>query len=176
MVARFATSAFCMGTYLAPPSTLAASPNVGGGTFGAATYFWKVTGLNSSGETTGSNEATTAVAAGGTASLTWAALPAGTTGVRVYRGTATNTENVLVAVLGSVVAYTDTGTSLGAGAPPAVSSATASVEFVGAGAQRDSAGAEVGANGTAFSASAPVAGATITGVMAGYLAAYPAGP
>ncbi len=177
MAARFATSAFCMGSYLAPPSTLAAGANVGGGTFAAATYFWKITGLNSLGETTASNEATTAVALNGTASLTWAALPAGTTGVRVYRGTVTNAENVLVAVLGAVVAYTDTGTSLGAGAPPAVTSATTGVEFIGIGAQRDSAGTEVGANAGAFSVTAPAAGpGSITGVMAGYLAAYPAGP
>lgn len=177
MAARFATSAFCMASYLAPPGTLAASPNVGGGTFAAAPYFWKITGLNSNGETTASNEATCSVALNGTASLTWAALPAGTTAVRVYRGTVTNTENLLVAILGAVVAYTDTGTSLGAGAPPAVSSATTSVEFIGVGATRDSAGAEVGANAAAFSVTAPAASASgVTGVMAGYLAAYPAGP
>lgn len=176
MAARYATSAFCMASYLAPPSTLAASPNVGGGTFAAAPYFWKITGLNAQGETVASNEATCSVALNGTASLTWAALPAGMTGVRVYRGTVTNAESVLVATLGAVVAYTDTGTSLGAGTPPAVTSATTSQEFIAAGALRDSAGAEVTANAAAFAVTAPAAGGTVTGVMAGYLAAYPAGP
>lgn len=176
MAARFATSAFCTCFYLAPPSTLAAGANVGGGAFAAATYFWKITGTNSQGETTASNEATVAIALNGNASLTWAALPAGTAGVRVYRGTATNAENVLVATLGAVVAYTDTGTAGVAGAPPAANSATTGSEFIGVGAQRDSASAEVTANAAAFSVSAQAAGGTVTGVMAGYLAAYPAGP
>lgn len=177
MAARFATSAFWMGFYLAPPSGLGAAANVGGGTFAAATYFWKITGLNAAGETTGSAEATVAVALNGTATLTWSALPAGTTGVKVYRGTVTNAENVLVATLGAVVTYTDTGTAGTAATVPAGNSAAAGGEFIGIGAQRDSAGPEVAANGAAFSSTALVAGpGTITGVMAGYLAAYPAGP
>ena len=118
MTARYCTQTFNLTTILAAPSTLAASPNVGGGTFAAAAYFWKITGLNGRGETTVSNEATCSVALNGTASLTWAALPAGTTGVKVYRGTVTQTENVLVATLGAVVAYTDTGTAGTAAVPP----------------------------------------------------------
>jgi hypothetical protein len=123
MAARFATLPFSIGFYLAAPSGLAAAANVGGGTFAAATYFWKITGTNAAGETTGSAEATVAVAASGTATLTWSALPSGTTGVKVYRGTVTNTENVLVATLGAVVTYTDTGTAGTAATVPAVSSA-----------------------------------------------------
>lgn len=179
MVANYATSAFTAAISLAAPSTLAASPNVGGGTFAAATYFWKITGTNGNGETTASNEATTAVALNGTASLTWAALPAGTTGVRVYRGTVTNSENLLVAVLGAVVAYTDTGTSLGAGTPPTVNSAGVSSYFVEAGARRDSVtdSALIALFASNFTTTAPVAGVgNVTGVMAGYLAAYPTGP
>jgi hypothetical protein len=152
---------------------------VGGGTFAAATYFWKITGTNSNGETTASNEATVAIALNGTASLTWAALPAGTTGVRVYRGTVTNTENVLVAVLGAVVAYTDTGTSIGAGAPPTVNTAQVASYFVEAGARRDSVtdAALIALFAPNFTTTAPAAGVgNVTGVMAGYLAAYPAGP
>lgn len=109
---------------LVPPSGLGAAANVGGGTFAAATYFWKITGTNAGGETTGSNEATVAVALNGTATLTWSALPAGTTGVKVYRGTVTNTENVLVATLGAVVTYTDTGTAGSGATPPVTSPAT----------------------------------------------------
>ena len=152
---------------------------MGGGTFAAATYFWKITGTNVNGETTASNEATVAIALNGTASLTWAALPAGTTGVRVYRGTVTNTENVLVAILGAVVAYTDTGTSLGAGAPPAVNTAFTTSYFVDAGARRDSVtdAALIALFPSNFTTTAPAAGVgNVTGVLAGYLAAYPTGP
>src|SRR5258708_4673990 len=75
---------------LAPPSGLGAAANVGGGTFAAASYFWKITGINAAGETTGSNEATGAGARNGTATLTWSALPAGTPGVKVHPGTGTD--------------------------------------------------------------------------------------
>lgn len=179
MVANYATQAFTAGLSLAAPNTLAAGANVGGGTFANAAYFWKITGTNSNGETSASNEATVTIATNGTCSLTWAALPAGTTGVRVYRGTVTQTENVLVAVLGAVVAYTDTGTSLGAGAPPAVNSAGTASYFVEAGARRDSVtdATLIALFASNFTATPPAAGAgNVTGVMAGYLAAYPTGP
>jgi len=162
---------------LAAPSTLAASPNVGGGSFAAATYFWKITGLNGNGETTASNEATTAVALNGTASLTWAALPAGTTAVKVYRGTVTATENVLVATLGAVVAYTDTGTAGTAAAPPAVSSAVVSSILTMEGALRDSAHPVVVAAPSLFSVTAPVTGqGHINPGLGQYLAVHSAGP
>jgi hypothetical protein len=177
MAARYCTDSFVLATILAPPSTLAASPNVGGGTFAAATYFWKITGVNGRGETTASNEATTAVAANGTATLTWAALPSGTTGVKVYRGTVTNTENVLVATLGAVVTYTDTGTAGVAAVPPAVSTAEVSSQLTQAGAMRDSTHPAVVANPNAFSTVAPVAGqGHVSPAMAQYLAVHPAGP
>jgi hypothetical protein len=150
---------------------------VGGGSFAAATFFWKVTGLNGRGETTASNEATTAVAAGGTATLTWAALPAGTTAVKVYRGTVTNAENALVATLGAVVTFTDTGAAGTPAAPPAVSSAEASSLLTQAGAMRDSTHPAVVANPAAFSVTAPVAGQGHVGPgMAQYLAVHPSGP
>lgn len=177
MAARYATSSFVVQFQLAPPSGLAAGANVGGGSFAAASYFWKITALDAAGETTGSNEATVAVALNGTCTLTWSALPAGTTAVRVYRGTVTNTENVLVATLGAVVTYTDTGTAGVAGAPPAINSASTQSHTVLEGSLRDSASAAVAANGVAFSVTPPVTGAGhVSGVLSGYLAAYPAGP
>ena len=177
MAARYATSSFVVQFQLAPPSTLAASPNVGGGTFAAAAYFWKITGTDAAGETTGSNEATCSVALNGTASLTWSALPAGTTGVKVYRGTVTQTENVLVATLGAVVAYTDTGTAGVAGAPPASNTAATQSHTVIEGSLRDSASAAYAANSAAFSVTPPVAGqGHVDGKLAGYLAAYSGGP
>jgi hypothetical protein len=89
------------------PTGLAGSANVGGGSFAAATYFWKVTALDSSGETVGSNEVTNAVALNGTETLTWNAVP-GATSYRVYRSTATNAE-LLIASAGNALTYTDTG-------------------------------------------------------------------
>jgi hypothetical protein len=177
IAARYCLQTHVMQYNLAPPSTLAASPNVGGGSFAAATYFWKVTGSNAAGETTGSNEATAAVALNGTASLTWAALPAGTTAVKVYRGTVTNTENVLVATLGAVVAYTDTGTAGVAGVPPAVSTAVVASILTMEGAQRDSAHPVVVAAPALFSVTAPVTGqGHVSPGLAQYLTVHAAGP
>ena len=107
---------------IAPPAGLAVGAVGSGGTFAAATYFWKITFRTTSGETSGSNEATVAIVLNGSASLTWTAPPARVLGVRVYRGTVTNTENVFVTELpGTAAAYTDTGTG-GAGAVPAAGS------------------------------------------------------
>ena len=109
----------------APPAGLAAAAVGTGGTFAAATYFWKVTFVTRWGETSGSNEATVAIVLNGSANLTWTAPPAGTNQVKVYRGTVTNTENALVATLGaSAAAYTDTGTAGTAQSPPAAGSFT----------------------------------------------------
>ena len=176
MAARYALYPAAVSLGPVAPSGLGASANVGGGTFAAATYFWKVTGTDAAGETTGSNEATVAVALNGTATLTWSALSTGTTGVKVYRGTVTNTENVLVATLGAVVTYTDTGTAGVAGSPPANSSAYTATDSVVTGSLRDSASTTVLNDAAGFSATAPVAGVTVTGVLLAYLATYPNGP
>lgn len=176
MAARYALGPVAVSLGPVAPSGLGASANVGGGTFAAATYFWKVTGTTAAGETTGSNEASVAVALNGTATLTWSALPAGTTGVKVYRGTSSNGENVLVATLGAVTTYTDTGTAGVAGSPPANSSAYTATDSVVTGSQRDSATTTVLNDVAGFSASAPVAGQTVTGILFSYLATYPNGP
>ena len=177
MTARYATSTFVFQPQIAAPSGLAASPNVGGGSFAAAPYFWKITGTDAAGETTGSAEATCSVALNGTASLTWSALPAGTLGVKVYRGTVTNTENVLVATLGAVVAFTDTGTAGTAATVPAVNTACTAAYLTMEGAQRDSAHAAVVAYPSLFSVSPPVAGqGHVSPGMFQYLAAHTAGP
>jgi len=82
-----------------------------GGTFGAATYFWKITAIDASGgESLVSNEITNAIAANGTIAMSWAALT-NATGFKVYRGTSTGAENKLVATLGLVTSYVDTGTA-----------------------------------------------------------------
>ena len=83
----------------------------------SAPYFWKVTALSAYGETLGSNEVTANIFPNGTQALSWAAVP-GATGYKVYRATTTGGENVLVATLGTVAAYTDTGTVGVAATPP----------------------------------------------------------
>lgn len=107
---------------IAPPTGLAVAAVGTGGTFAAATYFWKITYRGLNGESSGSNEATVAIALNGSANLTWTAPPASArcVAIRIYRGTVTNTENVLVAeVAANVTAFTDT--NLGSAAtPPAV--------------------------------------------------------
>ena len=177
MAARYATSTFTIGLTLAAPSGLGVSPNVGGGTFGAATYYWVLTNTNAAGETTVSNEVSTAVAASGTASLTWSAAPAGTSNQKLYRGTSAGAENVLVATLAAgATSYTDTGTAGTSASPPASNSAVKASHLVLEGSLRDSAHPAVTANPSAFSVSAPVAGAGhVTGELFGRLAAYPAG-
>lgn len=175
MVARYALQPESIALWLAAPSGLGAAANVGGGTFGANTYFWKITATNANGETIGSNEATVAVAANGTATLTWNANPAGTTGIKVYRGTASNGENVLVATLGNVVTYTDTGSAGTAASPPASSSAFLGTDSVPIGAQRDSASLTVTSDVGGFTATPPTPLA-VGALMAGYLATYPNGP
>lgn len=110
---------------LAAPTGVGVTPVVGGGTFAAASYFWKVTALNAEGETIGSTEATAAIALNGSATVTWTART-GATGYKIYRSATTGTENVspaLVGTVGAVVTFTDTGAVAAAGAVPAVNTA-----------------------------------------------------
>lgn len=114
---RFATALF------PPPTGLAVVPVVGGGTFAAGNYFWQVTATSALGETTVSNEATTAIALNGSANLTWNAVNGAVTGYKIYRGTVTGAENILVTTVGAgVTAFTDTNVG-GAGAPPGTNTA-----------------------------------------------------
>lgn len=106
-----------------PPTGLAATPSGTGGALAGGTYYYKVTALNASGETIGSAEVSAVVPAGttGSVALTWTAA-AGATGYRVYRGTATGTQDVYYA-LGNVTAFTDTGAAGTAGTVPTTNTA-----------------------------------------------------
>lgn len=109
-----------------PPSGLSATPVGAGGTFAAGNYFWEVTATTSLGETTVSNEATAAIVLNGSAVLAWNPPNQKVTGYKLYRGTATGAENVLVATLtASQLTFTDTNVG-GAGAPPGTNTATVS--------------------------------------------------
>lgn len=104
-------------TTWAPPANLTATAVATGGTFAANTYYWKVVAITSGGDTIGSNEATAVIVNNGSANLAWTATP-GATGYRVYRATSTGgqiTSPALVASIGNVLVYVDTGSAVGAG-------------------------------------------------------------
>lgn len=176
MAARYATSTAVVSFTLAAPAGASATPVASGGTFAAATYFWKITFVNANGETTGT-QVTAAIVLNGSANLAWTAAAAGTTtAVNIYRGTSSNGENVLVTTLGPTAAtFTDTGTAGTSATPPAANSAVTASEVVQQGSQRDSASAVVTAFSSLFGTTPPVAGVGVTGIFAGRLAAYPAG-
>lgn len=82
-------------TALSAPASLSASQGVGGADLSAASYFYKVTATNSSGETTASPEASATISAiGEPIDLSWPAV-SGATGYNVYRGTSAGAENLL---------------------------------------------------------------------------------
>lgn len=109
---------------ISPPFGLASTPVVGGGTFAAGTYFWEVTATTALGETTVSNETPATVVLNGSANLSWNLPPGKVTNIKVYRGVGAGTENALIATLGPVTTYTDTGTAGSANTPPVTNTAT----------------------------------------------------
>jgi hypothetical protein len=101
---------------------LSAGATSAGGTFAAGTYYWKVTALSGRGETTGSNEISAVLALNDRKVLNWDPVPRAQ-GYKVYRGTLAGAQNVLVATLGDVLTYTDTGTAGTAATVPTTSTA-----------------------------------------------------
>lgn len=94
-----------------------------GGTFAAATYYWKVTAVTGYGETVGSNEISAALSLNNKKVLNWTAV-AGAERYKLYRGTVAGAENVLVTTVGSLVlTYTDTGAAGTAATVPTTSTA-----------------------------------------------------
>lgn len=104
---------------VAAPVLVKGATGTSGGTFGAGTFFWKVTAVDGNGETAGSNEVTATLVATGTQALSWAAVP-GAQLYRIYRGTASNAQNTLVGTV-SALAFLDTGAAGTAKAVPTVS-------------------------------------------------------
>lgn len=107
------------GGTLAPP--VLSKGATGAGTFAAGTYFWKVTAVNLQGETVGSNEVSATLTLNQSQVLNWTAV-VGAASYRLYRGTATNAQNVRVAST-TALTFTDTGAAGTAAAPPGTSSA-----------------------------------------------------
>ena len=102
---------------LATPVNAAFATATTGGTLAAATYFYRVSALNANGETLASTE-TSQVTSGTTSTVTvnWGAVT-GATGYKVY-GRTTGAE-LLIATVGAVTTYIDTGAVSPAGALPA---------------------------------------------------------
>ena len=99
---------------------------------GTATYYYKVTAIDSAGgETTPSAEVSHQFTSGTTnyVTLTWNVVT-GASGYRVYRSTGSGGENNYYTTLGSVsgntVTFTDTNATYGTATPPTVSTAVLS--------------------------------------------------
>ena len=116
------------GAVLDPPAiTLGAAS--GGGAFAAGTYYWTVTAINSRGETIASNEVSATLTANQQQVINWGAV-SGATGYKVYRGTVSGSENVLVTTVGAVTTYTDTGSAGTSATPPPVANSASIADIL----------------------------------------------
>ncbi|HJT31131.1 MAG TPA: DUF4214 domain-containing protein [Pirellulales bacterium] len=98
--------------HLQPPASVTATAATGGTLAANTTYYYLVTAVNALGETTGGTEAVgTTTSTKLTQDLSWAAVN-GALGYRVYRGTASGAENVLIGVVnsGTTTTFIDDGT------------------------------------------------------------------
>ena len=111
------TAELTQDTPLATPATSAFATATTGGTLAAATYFYRVSALNAAGQETLASAETSQVTTGTTSTVTvnWATV-ASATGYKVY-GRTTGAE-LLLATVGLVLAFTDTGAVAPAGALP----------------------------------------------------------
>src|SRR3970040_345995 len=102
---------------IAAPVQSAAVTAATGGTLAAGTYYYKVTAINATGESIGSNEQSIATT-GSTSknTINWATV-AGATSYRIYRGTAAGLENRYFTV-GEVLTFDDVGGVGSVGYPP----------------------------------------------------------
>lgn len=101
---------------IAVVGTVTATPALGGTLTDATPYYYKVTALNATGETTGSPEATATTASPNLSiALSWTAIT-GATSYRVYRGTAPSGESVYFST--GTNSFTDVGAAGTAGTVP----------------------------------------------------------
>ena len=120
-------------------SAALAAPTIGTATAGAGgalpvgTYYYKVTALGYTGETTASAEVSAASAStNNTITVTWTAVT-GATGYKIYRGTASGAEVYLTTVDGQATAsYADAGAAtLGTVPPPSANTTKRDVWLTG---------------------------------------------
>lgn len=114
--------------FLSPPTLTGVTSSATGGNLTAGTYFYVATWTNANGETLGSNEVSVTVSGGtSTISFNLSAAPLSTTSGRVYRGTASDGENVYYTISPTATSFTDTGASpTGTASPPETLPAIAS--------------------------------------------------
>lgn len=110
---------------MAAPTALTPVATSGGGTLPAGTYYYKVTALDSYGETTGSVEASATLGATGHINLTWSSPPA--TGFNVYRSSTSGTEHLLASTASA--SYSDTGANTPSSVSVPVINTTGSFEY-----------------------------------------------
>lgn len=112
---------------LETPVNAAFSTATTGGTLAASTaYYYRVSATNAEGESLASAETSITTGASSTSTVTvnWAKV-AGATGYKVY-GRATGAEQLL-ATVGDVATYTDTGSATPSGALPAKNTSASSI-------------------------------------------------
>lgn len=99
-----------------PTSTSATATS--SGSLAAGTYYYKITALNSNGETTGSNEVSAVVDGAVTTAVyvSWSSVT-GASSYRIYRATSTNNQNIYFEDADGSP-YIDTGTTSVAGSVP----------------------------------------------------------
>jgi hypothetical protein len=158
----------------AAPALTYASTATTGGTLAAATYFYRVSAIMAAGadgsvfETLACAEGAGQITTGSTSTvtITWTAIP-GATGYRVY-GRATGAEK-LIATLGNVLTFTDTGATaypLSATSVPGASTFLAGNAFV-AGASAGGTGSFVGLSPATPDLRTPVASTAPSPFVAG---------
>jgi hypothetical protein len=118
---------------VAPPTIGSLTASATGGTLAAAQYFYRLTATTAAGETLPGGEATVAATtATSSVTLTWTAKT-GATGYRIYRSTAPGAETLLASV-GAVTTYADTGAiAPGTATPPTSNTASRSTSCSPAG-------------------------------------------
>ena len=113
------------GTYLGTPGTPTATGSNTGGSLATATYFYKITALDSQGNQTAASAesnpgGTVSSGSVGSVTVSWTAVP-GASSYRVYQGTSSNGENVYYTT--TLTTFIATGTGTTAAAPPTTNSA-----------------------------------------------------
>ncbi|GGH93724.1 hypothetical protein ACFFGR_09135 [Arthrobacter liuii] len=106
------------------PTLAAPTTSTTGGTLAAATYYYVATTTTAFGETAKSAEVSqVTTGTTSTVTLSWAAIT-GSTGTKIYRGTAAGAENVLVATV-TGTSWTDTGAAGTTATPPTAATSSA---------------------------------------------------